>query len=289
MLVGQFEKCVNVIPPVLELIEETGSEWERFHHAYVIYPSLQWTYGLSRAMVGDFAEGETACEKALVSAVATKDVRTLGGAEMAFALYELEQGKGEAAAEHALNAIQHHEESLMLLAGPVDWTLLGAAHYLLRKLETAREHLEKALTLAASIGLKNYLAFFYYFQSLVHFDLGDREWALKRMEEASEHAEELGQGHYEGLCRIGLGRMLAKTNSSRRETAAASIRRGIALLEDLKLKPWYAQGHLALGELYAAAGEQVEALQNLRKAEEMFSAMGMDYYLDKTRQVLAKL
>ena len=44
-----------------------------------------------------------------------------------------------------------------------------------------------------------------------------------------------------------------------------------------------------LGELYAASGRPKEAREQLKKAEAMFEKMGMDYWLGKTREALAKL
>jgi hypothetical protein len=60
-------------------------------------------------------------------------------------------------------------------------------------------------------------------------------------------------------------------------------------MDELKLEPFYAQGYLFLGELYTYTGQQDKAMENLKKAEGMFLEMGMDYWLDKTKQVLERL
>jgi tetratricopeptide (TPR) repeat protein len=61
------------------------------------------------------------------------------------------------------------------------------------------------------------------------------------------------------------------------------------ILDELKMKAWYAPGYLYLGELYVKAGQIEKALENLRKAEDMFQEMGMDYWLVETRKLLAEL
>ncbi len=61
------------------------------------------------------------------------------------------------------------------------------------------------------------------------------------------------------------------------------------ICDELKLKPWSAQGYLFLGELYADKGQSEKALENLKKAERMFREMGMDYWLDKTQEILGTL
>jgi hypothetical protein len=58
------------------------------------------------------------------------------------------------------------------------------------------------------------------------------------------------------------------------------------MADELKAKPFYAQGHLFLGEIYAHAGQKEKALENLKKAERMYQEMGMDYWLDRTKKLL---
>ena len=57
-------------------------------------------------------------------------------------------------------------------------------------------------------------------------------------------------------------------------------------MEELKVKPYAAQGHLALGELYADMGQKEKALGALKKAQSMFREMDMDYWLRKTQNAL---
>jgi hypothetical protein len=66
------------------------------------------------------------------------------------------------------------------------------------------------------------------------------------------------------------------------------IYEGIKILDELRLKPFSAQGYLFLGELHADSGQNDKALENLKKAEGMFQEMGMDYWLAKTEEALAK-
>jgi hypothetical protein len=73
------------------------------------------------------------------------------------------------------------------------------------------------------------------------------------------------------------------------EKAEECILRGIKILEVLRSKPMYSYGYHFLGELYSDTGQQDKALENLKKAEEMFQEMGMDYWLAKTQEVLGRL
>ena len=85
------------------------------------------------------------------------------------------------------------------------------------------------------------------------------------------------------------GRVLGKAKPSQVSRAKESIIHGMKLCEELKLRPFYAEGHFLLGELYADNGHSAIALENLQRAMEMFQEMGMDYWLGKTRDVLERL
>ena len=86
-----------------------------------------------------------------------------------------------------------------------------------------------------------------------------------------------------------MGRIIGKTSMSQPEEAEQWILHGIGMLDERQSKPDSATGYLRLGELHADHGQKTKALQNLKKAESMFQDMGMDYWLGKTQEVLARL
>ena len=73
------------------------------------------------------------------------------------------------------------------------------------------------------------------------------------------------------------------------DRAEESIKQGILIFQELELKPYLPQGYLFLGELYADSGQKEKALESLKKAESIFEEMGMDYWLGKTHDILARL
>ncbi|MDD3717385.1 MAG: hypothetical protein PHP28_01825 [Actinomycetota bacterium] len=55
---------------------------------------------------------------------------------------------------------------------------------------------------------------------------------------------------------------------------------------------WLGLGHFFLGGVFELAGRREEALESLRKAEEMYLEMGVtpdSYWLARTRKALARL
>jgi cytochrome c-type biogenesis protein CcmH/NrfG len=86
-----------------------------------------------------------------------------------------------------------------------------------------------------------------------------------------------------------LGRVTGKANPLQCTKAEELLLEGIKLLGELKIKPFQAEGHLYLGELYADTGQRDKALKALRKAKRMFQVIGMDYYLGMAQKALEKL
>ncbi len=125
--------------------------------------------------------------------------------------------------------------------------------------------------------------------SLVHFDLGNLNEAKLHAEQGLNLAQTNHEKHIEGYSWIILGRIVGKVEKSQIDKAEGYILKGMKILDELKIKPYYTRGYFYLGELYADAGQKEKALENLKKAEAMFQEMGMDYYLARTKKLLETL
>jgi tetratricopeptide (TPR) repeat protein len=82
---------------------------------------------------------------------------------------------------------------------------------------------------------------------------------------------------------------LEKARKSQVDKAEECILQGIKILNELQLKPLYAQGYHFLGEFYTNKGQQNKAMKNLKKAEGMFREMGMDYWLARRQETIERL
>ncbi|MBN2027697.1 MAG: hypothetical protein JW854_13150, partial [Actinobacteria bacterium] len=86
--------------------------------------------------------------------------------------------------------------------------------------------------------------------------------------------------------------IIVEKDSSDVEIAQGYIRQGIAISEEAKTKPLSAQGYLFLGEVFEIACRKKEALENLKKAEQMYLEMKVppnSYWLTRTREGIARL
>jgi len=286
---AQFLKVAEVAPRVLALLESTQRESESFGRGLNVYSALLANYGTAMGTLGNFEEGEALCEKGLRYAREINDLYGIGLVEFYYSNLFLVKGDGEKLIEHSQEAIRYGEETQMVAILGLAWTSLGYGYYLLGELETALKHIERGLKTQTDTGLPFVLSLHYWALSNVHFDSGDLENARSCVEEALELAQTNNERSVEAESRMWLGRVLGKADISQANEAEECILHGIRIVDELKLKPLTCQGYLSLGELYADTGQRQEALKTLKKAEDAFREMGMDYYLRRTQTVVQSL
>ena len=125
--------------------------------------------------------------------------------------------------------------------------------------------------------------------SIVCLELRDYIDAEIYIEKALNYSIGNHEKHWEGNSRILTGRISGKKNPSQMDSASDSIMKGIKILEQLKLRPYAARGNYFSGELETESGQKDIALENLKKAGDYFQEMGMDNWLNRTREVLGRL
>jgi tetratricopeptide (TPR) repeat protein len=287
---GKHIQIVEMAPRVLTVIEKLGKESESFGFGWNLYSYLYSNYGCSLGFIGNMKEGEIFCEKGLRYAEKTRDLIALGMCELYYGLYYSIKGDGKPVIEHFQNSIKYFKEANFPFVLGLSWGGLGIGYYLIGDLKTAQMHIEKGLHIQKKeSGAAALLSFYYLRLSSVHFDLQD----LKKAQDCAEKALKLSlnnnERHIEGISRGLLGWILGKKDPSQYGKAEKYILHGIKILEELKLKPYLSRLYQLLGGLYADTGQREKSLINLKKAEEMFKEMGMDYYLAKTQEVLKKL
>ena len=123
---------------------------------------------------------------------------------------------------------------------------------------------------------------------LIDLDQGKSEDAQNYLEKAVELAKNSNEKHLEGISQIWLGRMLGRIKPSQIDKAEKYILNGMEIHKKFQIKPEYARGCLFLGELYLNTVEKEKAIKNLKRSEEMFQEMGMDFWLTQTREVFSR-
>jgi len=244
---------------------------------------------LSLGAAGEFPEGERSCEQAFSLARSINHLYSIGVAEYLYGLFFSFKGDGENTVKHERSAVECFEKSQVRNVLPAAWGALGTGYHLLGELDAALESVGKALKMQTDTGLSFFLSYHHCTLSGIHLDLGTWQEARLHAEEALTLARTNHERHREGQAWILLGRVIGKTEPWHTDTAKEHILQGMKIYDELKMKPSYASGYLALGELYAGTGQREKAHENLAKAQAMFEEMGMDYYLARTKKLLESL
>jgi hypothetical protein len=92
---------------------------------------------------------------------------------------------------------------------------------------------------------------------------------------------------YEALALFSMGRIAGKSGPGQFAAAKDSISKGMVICKELNFRPRAATGHFYLGELHKNSGQKEEALRHLKSAGDMFQEMGMPYFIDRTKELLA--
>jgi tetratricopeptide (TPR) repeat protein len=240
-------------------------------------------------MLGRFEEASPIFDKGLNFALEADSVYALGLLEFFHGLILGYAGDGRQAIDHLNKAVRHLEESQSKTVVAFAQAGLGYGLCLMGNLETAKQHLEKGMKILNEIKISAWLSTHFLFSAIVYFETGDLRKAQRHIEEALRLTNENQEKHWSGFSRVWQGRILQRCDRSQVEKAEECILEGLEILEDLDLKPFAGQGYLFLGELCANNGKREEALENLRTAEGMFQEMGMDYWLEKARDIQERL
>jgi len=285
---GEFLKSSNVAKRVIVLLEKTKKVLDSFGAGLNVYSAVLGYYGWEMGWLGNFEEGKVLLEKGLRFASEINDKRSLGLIEFLYGWYFCAKGGGKNTIEHFQDSVRYLEEVKWRSVLGLAWSGLGSGYYLMNDPETARKYIEKGLKIQSDGGTSWWLSLHFLLLSMVHFDSGDLKNAQNSIEEAVRLSQNNREKQYEAISRLWLGRIVGKaeTLGGRGEEY---ILQGIKILDELKIKPFCAQGYLFLGELYTDRGQREKALENLKKAQGMYQDMGMDYWLARTKEVLGKL
>ncbi len=286
---GEYYKIVDMAPAVIDLIEKAERESDSFSMGTNPYSSLCSHCGGGMGFLGAFDEGKSFLEKGLGHATKMNDLMTLGLIEMHYGHFYIAKGDWEPSKEHFEKGIKHSEEANSVLISAVSWSGLGYACAMLGDRETGKRHAEKGLKIHRDSGVAGLLSVAYSQLGGIHLDLGDLKNARSLAEEALRLSQKNNEKAIEAESWLLLGTILGKTEPLEINKAEECILKGIEICKELKIKAYYALGHLYLGQLYLNGGKKEKAIDNLKKAEGMFREMGMDYWLGKAQEVLATI
>jgi tetratricopeptide (TPR) repeat protein len=284
---GHYFKVTRVVPRVIVLLERSKKERESYGTEIDIYSTLQGYCWHSLGFMGKFEEANELFRRVIPFALELNNKSSLGHILFHYGVALVVSGDGESAADNLQNSAKYLEEVNFVWLLSLCWYFLGWAYCLLGNRETARRYIEKGLEIECDLGTTYLLSLPSLISGMLHFDSNDLQNARTSLREAVRFSKDNHNQQIESYSTIWLGRILAKEKNS--YMAEKYFFRGIRILDELRIRPWCAQGYLFLGELYADTDQRERALEDLGKAQNMFQEMGMDYWLAKTQEVLERL
>jgi class 3 adenylate cyclase/tetratricopeptide (TPR) repeat protein/energy-coupling factor transporter ATP-binding protein EcfA2 len=287
---GDFNRALEIAKKGILLIEKNGRTTESFGTGFPLYPALMVVHGYSEAMLGDFAEGEPCCEQMIRFATEAKHLRTMAVAEVVSGLVSTVRGRDlESCFKHLENGVRYSKETGFVPYLALAWTCIGWAHWLKGSLDMAQEYGQKAISAQSGGEITAMSALTHLLLGAVGIDSGNLPSAQNSIDEALKLARVSRERYIEGRALTWLGRALGKADGSQAAAAEQQIMHGIELLEQMRIRPWEAEGHLLAGELYTDTGQEQKALASLNRAQGMFQQMEMTHWLFRTQRVLDRL
>jgi len=289
LISADYLKIVELSQRAIALIEKTGSETELFGEPYNIYAALLSLNGHARAYLGDFEVGQDMCEKGLRIAEESGKSYDLALSEFRSGFLFSVKGDGANAVKHLQKSAKLWEQIQVILFLGLVYSRLAYGYYFLGDLENARKQAERVIEIYTEAGITRWLSTPHVVLGMIHLDSGNLKTARSYTEQALNVALKTGEKISELDARMLLGRLMGKEDISQRDKAQEHIWEVIKTLEERKIVSTSSIGYLYLGDLYADMGQREKASETLKKAESAFSKMGMDYWLRRTQEVLAKL
>ena len=289
MFAGEFSKAVPIFSTVIPLIEKANKRSESFGRPASVYTFLCGLAGFIMGLLGSMNEAEDLCEKACVNALQNNDLYELAYSEFSFGIAAMAKGDGRSIVEHSQKCVDYLEQGQMATLMDPALANLGWGYVHQGDPEKAREFAERALMATCQPGAASSNALpTQSILAMIYSELGDLEKAHSCATEAFKLSKQRMVGGWEGLTCFVLGLVLARMEEQRHEEAEECIERALMILDEYRLRPWFANGTFTLGEFYTRSGHKEKALENLKKAEEMFKEMGMDYWLARTHAFYAE-
>lgn len=286
---GEYQKAIDITSRVTNLIEKNQMQAETFGGPAIVYSGLMADGGYSKGMLGDFEGALADCDRALKNAISYGNTTVEGFSEFYSGMVYLNRGDWKAARIHLQKGIKLSEETSFFLTLALAWSGLGLSVAELGNPEGGIEFVKKGLRIQREANIDWHMCFHFFSLGICHCYTGDLIEAIDLMEEAYRIADNSQERHYAGKSLIWLGRLTGLADSHKKNEAIEYIQRGLKILSTLQTKPDVSIAHLFLGEIYWSLGLANKAADFLKNAAAMFEEMGMDYWLDKTQEILEQL
>jgi tetratricopeptide (TPR) repeat protein len=285
---GEYHKVLSIVPKVVRLIEEHKRESDSFLSPFKPYPFLLLYCGSASGSLGLFRDGIEYFNKGIKHALESSDKFALAGLELSYGFLFSIKGEWELAIKHFKEGIKYSQEINLWMEVP-GYCLMGHATVMLKDYDRGVEYLNKGLKMHENSDVELLMPISYLRAALVYKELGNFNLAKEYAEKSLNLSIKNNEKNTKALCKVILGYLSGKIDSDQKTQSLDLLEKGIKDLENFKMGPSLAFGYLSKAELYQDSKESVKAIENLKIAETMFQEMEMDFWLNRTQNMLAEL
>jgi len=289
IVVGEPLKSAALSEKVINLIE--NAQIQREHHDGKSLPIsvLYALYGHSQGWLGNFEEGKQWAENALLTGRSEVNYYDLAYIYLLYGYIHMHSGDGKNVIKKFEKCIRYCDKGKVVTWIGLGWTGLGMGYFFSGDLKLAKKYMMKGLKIQKDSKIPYYLSFHLLALGLASFYSGKLGHARRYFNDSLEWSKRYGEKWIEGVSKIYFGRIITKTNKYRVEKIEEFIIDGIRILTERKITPWSSIGYYILGEFYADNCYPERAVENLKKATEMFMEMRMDFWLSRAQKALQNL
>jgi len=254
-------------------------------------PVLKALLAHSLGWLGNFSEARKWGEIAAASANRLDNFYDQAYVHFLCGYLYMHLGDGGKVIEHFNHCIHCCEEGEVILWIGLGWTGLGVGYFLSNDLKSAENFILKGLKLQSKSSIPYYLSFHNLALGLVYYEANQISRSKKFFQSALKLSKRYSEKWIEGLSTAFLAIVLNRMNRHLHSFPGmdVNIREGIKILENRKILPWSTVGYYILGKLYSYNDHPKGAMEYLKKAENLFNEMGMEYWLNHTQKALKDL
>lgn len=261
---------------------------ERFGLAGFPAVMARWLLASSLAERGEFAEALGYSQEGLRIAEELRHPYSLILMCWGLALLHTLKGELTQASVHLERALALCRDWTVPVLSPVTTGFLGYVHARSGRAE-GLALLEQGKKDAESSGLALYHSRLTVWMGEAYMEAGRIEDALAQGERALALTRERGERGREAWALHLLGEIASRREPPDRAIAEGHYRRGMALAEEIGMRPLVARCHDGLGECYRREGKRQEAHEHLSTAITMYRQMDMRFWLEQAEAELASL
>jgi tetratricopeptide (TPR) repeat protein len=287
-LIGDFRRAIHRFQLTLDALKG-DLVFERFRMPGLPAAHCGAFLGFSLAALGDFVEATAAAEAG---------VKVAEAADHAFSRAMAYRGVGSVhlARGHLHEAISWLERGLDLshkgnfaLLVPSYVGSLGRAYALAGRVVEGLTLVERAAKQSASMKSMGYHVMIVTYLSEVYLLAGRIDEAKQSVEQAVKLARIHGQRGVEADALWVSGEIYESLDPPDIDQSEYHYREGLALAEELGMRPVVAHCHLGLAKLYRRTGKRQEAQEHLTTATTMYRDMDMRLWLEQAEAELKVL